>query len=179
MRRTLGLLVLVAALGSAQACLAQQGEQQRQSADQNQSNSTETRRELPSPRITPSKAYAKGVAALQDKRYKEAVRRLAFVTDVAPAKPEAWRGLGAAYAGEMRWDASRRAYKRALYLAPDDIVSHAGLGVALVALNDPKAQQQADWLKARSEACNDACPEAPLLKALETRGPFAPPSSMD
>lgn len=133
---------------------------------------------MPTPRLVPAKAYAKGVAALQAKRYKEAVRTLARVTDVAPAKPEAWRGLGAAYAGEMRWDASRRAYKRALYLAPDDITSHAGLGLALLALNDPKAQQQAEWLKARTQACNDTCPEAPLLKVLETRGPFASPGSM-
>jgi hypothetical protein len=54
------------------------------------------------------------------------------------------------------------------------VISHAGLGVALQALNDPKAQKQADWLKAKAEACKDVCPEAPLLKALEANGPFAP-----
>ena len=51
--------------------------------------------------------------------------------------------------------------------------------MALVALNDPKAQKQADWLKAKAQACNATCPEAPILKVLETRGPFAAPSSMD
>nr|MEA2798884.1 hypothetical protein [Phenylobacterium sp.] len=32
---------------------------------------------------------------------------------------------------------------------------------------------KAEWLKARTDACNDTCPEAPILKALETDGPFA------
>jgi len=175
MRRAFGLIVLVAALGSAPVCLAQQQHPQN---DNYQSDAGYIRKEFPPAKFAPGKAYAKGVAALRAKRYKEAVRTLARVTDVAPKAPEAWRGLGAAYAGEMRWDASRRAYKRALYLAPDDITSHAGLGLALLALNDPKAQKQAEWLKVRTQACNDACPEAPLLKALETRGPFADPSSM-
>lgn len=177
MRRTFGLIVLVAAMGSAPACLAQEQQQQPQRPNDDRLQNEYVRRELAPVRIVPAKEYAKGVEALKAKRYKIAVRRLARVTDVAPKKADAWRGLGAAYAGEMRWDASRRAYKRALYLAPDDITSHAGLGLALLALNDPKAQQQAEWLKARTEACNNTCPEAPILKALEAGGPFAQPSS--
>ena len=176
MVRTLGLILLAAALGTAPVCLAQDAPQQ-QGGDNVPSDATSVRKELPPPKFVPAKAYAKGVEALKAKRYREAVRTLARVTDVAPGKPDAWRVLGAAYAGEQRWDASRRAYKRALYLAPDDVVSHAGLGLALVALNDPRAQTQADWLKAKAEACKDACPEAPLLKALERSGPFANPSS--
>ena len=174
MRRAFGLMVLVATLGSAPACLAQEQQQPQQRAE---TQVDYIRRELPAPQIIPAKEYAKGVEALKGKRYKAAVRSLARVTDVAPAKADAWRVLGAAYAGERRWDASRRAYKRALYLRPDDITSHAGLGLALLALNDPKAQKQAEWLKARSEACHDTCPEAPILKALEIGGPFAQPAS--
>ena len=173
MRRPLGLIVLIATVGSASACLAQDLQQQQQQRD-NYLQNDGIRQPIAPEKFIPAKAYAKGVEALKAKRYKEAVKTLARVTDVAPEKPAAWRGLGAAYAGEQRWDASRRAYKRALYLMPDDVISHAGLGVALLALNDPKAQGQADWLKAKAEACNDACPEAPLLKALETSGPFAP-----
>jgi Flp pilus assembly protein TadD len=131
-------------------------------------------KQVPPERFIPAEAYVKGVEALKAKRYRQAIRTLGRVADVAPDKPAAWRGLGAAYAGEQRWNASRRAYKRALYLAPDDVISHAGLAVALLALNDPRAQEQADWLKAKAEACNDTCPEAPLLKALETSRPFAP-----
>jgi tetratricopeptide (TPR) repeat protein len=179
MRRAFGLIVLVAALGTAPACLAQDlaGQQQQQQQRDNTLQNDGIRRELPPPKFVPAKAYAKGVEALKAKRYKEAVKTLARVTDEAPDNPAAWRLLGVAYSGEQRWDAARRAYKRALYLAPDDVISHAGLGAALVALNDPKAQAQADWLKAKAEACKDACPEAPLLKALERSGPFAVPPS--
>jgi len=173
MRRAFGLIVLIAALGSASGAPAQ-GQPQQDQRDNYQTNAYYMRREIPPAKFIPAQGYAKGVEALKAKRYKEAIKTLARVTDVAPEKPAAWRGLGAAYAGEQRWDASRRAYKRALYLMPDDVISHAGLGVALLALNDPKAQNQADWLKAKAEACNDTCPEAPLLKTLETSGPLAP-----
>ena len=176
MRRTFGLIALVAALGAASASLAQQQPQQDQRDNYIQNDGI--RREQPPAESVPAKAYAKGVEALRAKRYKEAVKTLARVTDEAPDRPAAWRLLGVAYSGEQRWAAARRAYKRALYLAPDDVISHAGLGAALVALNDPKAQAQADWLRAKAEACRDACPEAPLLKALQRSGPFArPPSS--
>lgn len=174
MRRTFGLIALAIAMGSAPAALAQV-----QQNLQNGMTSDYRRSETPWPPTVAENAYAEGVAALKAKRYKKAAYALAPLAQAAPNKADTWRLLGVAYAGDMRWAASRRAYKRALELAPDDIASHAGLGLALLALNDPKAQQQADWLKARSEACNDACPEAPILRALETRGPFADPSSMD
>jgi Flp pilus assembly protein TadD len=176
-----GAIVLVAALGSASACLAQSVEQQQQQQqrDNYPLSAQDLRPQTTPEKFVPAEAYAKGFEALKAKRYKEAVRTLARVTDVAPDRPAAWRLLGVAYAGEQRWDASRRAYKRALYLMPDDVISHAGLGVALVALNDPKAQKQAEWLKAKTEACMDACPEAPLLRALKTGGPFGVSPSAD
>jgi tetratricopeptide (TPR) repeat protein len=175
MRRAFGLMVLVATLGSTSASLAQEQRPAFQDQRDNyQTSIRDLRQEIPPPKFVAAQGYAKGVEALKAKRYKEAVRTLARVTDEAPEKPAGWRLLGVAYAGEQRWDASRRAYKRALYLMPDDVISHAGLGVALQALNDPKAQKQADWLKAKTEACMDVCPEAPLLRALEAGGPFAP-----
>ncbi len=176
MRRTIGLVVLAAALGSAPACLAQQ-----QPSYPQQDNGAVLQGPYLDPpplaKFVPAQGYARGVEALKAKRYKEAVRTLARVADAAPGRPAVWRVLGAAYAGEQRWDASRRAYRRAIYLAPDDVLSHAGLAVALVALNDPRAEKQAAWLKARAQACGDTCPDAPVLKALETSGPFAGPSS--
>jgi len=174
MRRAFGLMVLVASLGSTSASLAQERPTLQDQRDNYLVSASDLRRETAPPKVIPEEGYAKGVEALKAKRYKDAVRRLARVTDEAPEKPAGWRLLGVAYAGEQRWDASRRAYKRALYLMPDDVISHAGLGVALRALNDPKAQKQADWLKAKTEACMDVCPEAPLLRALEISGPFAP-----
>jgi Flp pilus assembly protein TadD len=128
--------------------------------------------------VDPASDYARGLAALQGKDYKAAVHFLGRTTDVAPAFAGGWRALGAAFAGQGKWASSRRAYKRALYLRPDEVVSRAGLAVALLALNDPKAAEQAAWLKARAAACNDACPDAATFRALAASGPFAgPPAS--
>jgi tetratricopeptide (TPR) repeat protein len=126
---------------------------------------------------SPGQTYGTALAAMRVKNYRTAVHLLGELSDTAPGRVEVWRLLGAAYAGEARWDASRRAYERALKLAPDDLLSHAGRAQALVALNDPAAAEEAKWLKARSEACAGACPEAATLKALETSGPFAPAAS--
>lgn len=121
----------------------------------------------------PGDGLAKAVQAIQAKRYDRAVHILGPITDEAPGNLVAWRLLGSAYAGEGKWDASRRAYRHALWLAPEDIVSHAGMAVALSALKDPRAEVHARWFKARIEACRDTCPEADLLKTLQARGPFA------
>ena len=175
MRRTFGLIALAITMGTAPAALAQA-----QQNLQNGNASDYRRSETPMPRIVADEAYAEAAAALKAKRYREAAYALAPLARAEPNKAETWRLLGVAYAGDMRWVASRRAYKRALDLAPDDVASHAGLGLALLALNDPRAQDEAEWLKAKAQACKDTCPEAPVLKALEANGPFAaPPSSMD
>jgi len=60
--------------------------------------------------------------------------------------------LGAAYAGESNWKASRKAYERAVALAPEDVSAHAGLNLALTTLKDPAAQAETDWLKAKALA---------------------------
>lgn len=125
-------------------------------------------------RIAQHEERQKGVSALKAKRYRQAVVALGKLSDVAPDDPGVWRLLGAAYAGQERWDHSRKAYKRAVALDPNDIAGHAGLGLALLNLKDPKAQAENDWLKARTLACNNTCPEAGVLQALATRGPFAP-----
>jgi len=173
MRRLVATFVLTAAVGfAASPALAAYV------TDGQSPNETYAYRDYGLPtRVSPSRDYVQGAAALKAKQYKSAIRHLARVTDAQPTNLTAWRALGAAYAGDGRWDASRRAYKKAVWLAPDEIVSHAGLGLALKALHDPKAQIQAEWLRARMDACHDACPDAALLKTLETRGPFAPGAS--
>ena len=45
-------------------------------------------------------------------------------------------------------------------LTPDDLAAHAGLGLALANLKDPKAQAELDWLKSKAQACGDTCPDA-------------------
>lgn len=118
------------------------------------------------PRYDPAAEYAKAISALNAKQYKDAARAAQHVTDAAPKSPDAWKLLGAARSGDNDWKGARRAYERLVKLAPDDAVAHAGLGVALANLKDPKVQAEVDWLKARLQACGDSCPDAASLKAL-------------
>jgi Flp pilus assembly protein TadD len=83
-----------------------------------------------------------------------------------PKNPDAWRILGVARAGAEDWKGSRRAYERLVKLAPDDAQGHAGLGLALANLKDPKAKAELDWLKAKLQACGDTCADAANLKSL-------------
>jgi cytochrome c-type biogenesis protein CcmH/NrfG len=117
--------------------------------------------------------YAKALELIRGKHYHAATRRLSSIIEIEPNRIEGWRLLGVAYAGQERWKDSLRAYGRALKLAPDDVLSHAGRGAALVALKDPAAGEEAAWLRARAAACAAACPEAGVLQELQARGPFA------
>lgn len=145
--------------------------------------------EMPSasvPRYDPAVEYAKAIAALKAKDYKAATRASEHVTEAAPKNTDGWRLLGASRAGNSDWKGSRRAYERAVKLAPDDATAHAGLGLALANMRDAKAQGELDWLKSKTQACGDACPDAGQLKSLTaavesamTAAPEAPkPSAM-
>ena len=118
------------------------------------------------PSYDPAAEYAKAVTALKANDYKVAARAAQRVTDAAPNSVDAWRLLGLAYAGAENWKGARKAYDKAVKLAPDDTMSHAGLGLALARLQDPKAQAELDWLKARAQACGTGCAEASALQAL-------------
>jgi tetratricopeptide (TPR) repeat protein len=117
------------------------------------------------PAYDPAADYAKGVEALQAAKFKDASRAFRRVTSAAPGTAEAWRGLGQATAGEGDWKGSKAAYQHAVKLTPDDVAAHAGLGVALARLKDPKAQGELDWIKAKAQACGEACADAAALKA--------------
>jgi Flp pilus assembly protein TadD len=117
------------------------------------------------PSYDPAAEYAKAIAALKTNNYKDAARAAGHVTDAVPTNPDGWRLLGIAKAGQNDWKGSRRAYEKAVKLKPDDPSAHAGLGLALANLKDPKAQAEDDWLKAKVQACGDACPEAAQLKS--------------
>lgn len=116
------------------------------------------------PRYNAAAEYAKAIAAMKAQQFKQAALAAGHVTQVAPRNPDGWRLLGAAHAGEENWKGSRRAFERALRLVPDDPAAHAGLGLALANLGDPKAREQLDWLLARSSACGDTCPDAQRLQ---------------
>lgn len=121
------------------------------------------------PTYDPAAEYAKAIAAMKANQYKEAARAAGHVTDAVPKNPEGWQLLGAAKAGENDWKGSRRAYEKALRLSPDDLQIHAGLGLALANLKDPKAQTEVDWLKSKAQACGETCPDAARLKAFSSQ----------
>lgn len=116
------------------------------------------------PSYDPAAEYMKGVAALNAQNYKDAERALSNVVEAAPKNAEAWRLLGMANAGQNDLKGARKAYDRAVKLDPDNIQGRQGLGVALGGLRDAKAQEQLDWLKARSESCG-TCTDAGVLKS--------------
>jgi Tfp pilus assembly protein PilF len=121
---------------------------------------------MSAPSYDPAAEYAKGVAALKANQFRDASRAFDHVTQAAPRSPDGWRLLGVAKAGDNDWKGSRRAYERALKLGPDDVETHAGLGLALANLKDPKAQGELDWLNAKAQACGDTCPDSAKLKSL-------------
>jgi Flp pilus assembly protein TadD len=126
--------------------------------------------EMPSasgPTYDPAAEYAKAITALQAKDYKAAARAAQRVTDAVPKSVDGWRVLGLAQSGATNWKGARRAYEKAVKLAPDDVLLHAGLAVALANLKDAKAQEEAAWLKARAQTCAERCAEAStLMKAI-------------
>jgi Tfp pilus assembly protein PilF len=117
------------------------------------------------PSYNPAEEYAKAVKSIQDKDYKTAARAAQHVTEAAPQSLDGWRLLGVAQSGVANWKGARKAYERAVKLAPDDLPSRAGLGLALANLKDPKAQEQLDWLKAKAANCTADC-NADTLKSL-------------
>ena len=83
------------------------------------------------PSYDPAAEYAKAIAAMKANNFKDAARAAGHVTDAVPQNPDGWRLLGMAKAGDNDWKGSRRAYEKALKLGPDDVNTHAGLGLAL------------------------------------------------
>jgi len=114
------------------------------------------------PQYDPAEEYAKAVASIQAKDYKAAARSAQRVTSAAPRSVDGWRLLGVAQSGAENWKGARKAYERAVKLSPDDLASRAGLGLALARLQDPKAQEQLAWLKAKATDCGAGCDAAAL-----------------
>src|SRR5437667_304519 len=78
--------------------------------------------------------YRKAVDALQKQDYKSAAKAAQHVTDAAPQSVDGWRLLAVAQAGAENWKGAKTAYQKAVRLDPNDMTSHAGLGVALAKL---------------------------------------------
>lgn len=119
------------------------------------------------PTHDPAAEYAKGVAAMNAQKYKDAERAFGRVVEAVPKNAEAWRLLGTANVAQNDFKGAKRAYERAIKLEPDSIQARQGLGISLGALKDAKAQEQLDWLKAKAAACG-SCAEAGSLKGAVT-----------
>jgi Tfp pilus assembly protein PilF len=117
------------------------------------------------PRYDPAEEYAKAIKALQAKNYKAAARSAQRVADAAPKSVDGWKLLGLAQSGAENWKGARRAYEKAVRLAPDDLAVRAGYGLALAKLKDARAQEQLDWLNAQAAACTGDCSTVKSLKA--------------
>jgi Tfp pilus assembly protein PilF len=115
------------------------------------------------PRYDPAEEYAKAVKAIQAKDYKTAARSAQRVADAAPKSLDGWKLLGVAQSGAENWKGAKKAYEKAIKLAPDDLAVRGGLGLALAKLQDAKAQEQLDWLKGKEAGCTSDCA---TLKAL-------------
>jgi Flp pilus assembly protein TadD len=114
----------------------------------------------------PIREFSDGIINLQAKQYSDAAASLEKAAADDPQDSEVWRFLGAARAGTHDWTGSKAAYEQALQLDPDDPGAHAGLGLALAALRDPKAQAELDWLKAKSKDCAGRCADATTLATM-------------
>lgn len=114
------------------------------------------------PRYDPAAEYAKAIAALNARDFKAAARAASRVTDAVPQNLDGWKLLGAAQTGAENWKGAKRAYERAVKMAPDDLGTRGGLGLALARLKDPKAQEQLAWLKAKAANCGAGCDAAAL-----------------
>jgi len=117
------------------------------------------------PRYDPAEEYAKAIKAIQAKDYKAAARAAQRVADAAPKSLDGWKLLGVAQSGAENWKGAKKAYEKAVKLAPDDVAVHAGLGLALAKLQDAKAQAELDWLKGKSATCTTDCPTVKALTA--------------
>lgn len=118
------------------------------------------------PRYDPAEEYAKAVKAIQAQDYKTAAKSAQRVADARPGSVDGWKLLGVAQSGAENWKGAKKAYERALKLAPEDMAVRGGLGLAAAKLQDAKgAQAQLDWLKAKETACTSDCATLKSLSA--------------
>jgi predicted Zn-dependent protease len=110
--------------------------------------------------------HAAAIRAIEAKDYARAQRLATVASRLAPRNVDVLKVLGAAQMGGDDWPGAARTYSAVVRLDRTDPVAHAGLGVALARLNDPKAKDQLVWLKGRAEQCAGRCPDAERLAVL-------------
>lgn len=117
------------------------------------------------PLYDPVVEYEKAVEAMRVGDYKAAAEAYKHVTMEAPQANEGWYGLGRAKSELGDLKGARKAFEKAVKVAPNDVANHAQLGATLAKMNETdKAQAELDLLKQKAGACADACPDAESLK---------------
>ena len=109
--------------------------------------------------------YRDGVAALGEKRFKDAKRNFDRVLVMDPKNANANYLAGMARVGLQDHKGAARFFEKAIKYDNNLIAAHKQYGVALAAVGQKdKAQAELDALKARAAQCGESCPQAADLK---------------
>jgi tetratricopeptide (TPR) repeat protein len=118
------------------------------------------------PAYNPAEDYRKGVAALNDKNFKDAARAFGRVLDAAPRDANTNYMAGLSYAGLEDFKRARGYLEKAVKYDDTLILAHKELGVTYLKLGDRnKANSELAALKSKADKCGETCPQAADLKA--------------
>ena len=126
--------------------------------------------------------YQRGVLAMQNHAYKDAVRAFEHVTDSQPRVASAWYALGAAQTGAGDVKNAVKSYQRSLKLDAGPVATHRELALSYVTLKQAdKANAELAVLKARDATCAGTCAESAELKSaiVAVTAALAAPSAMN
>jgi tetratricopeptide (TPR) repeat protein len=121
---------------------------------------------MSAPAYNPAEEYRKGIAALNEKNFKDAARAFGHVLDASPRDANSNYLAGLSYAGLDDLKRARGFFEKAVKYDDSLIQAHKELGVTYAKLGDKgKAGAELAALKARADKCGATCPEAADLKA--------------
>ena len=121
---------------------------------------------MSAPTFDAAAEYRKGIEALKASNFAEAKKALMRVLDVAPKDANANYLAGLAYAGLNDLKGARRFFEKAVKYDSEMVLARQELGVTYAKLGDkPKAEAELSSLKAMSDKCGAACPQADQLKS--------------
>lgn len=109
----------------------------------------------------PAESYRRGVAALEAREYREAIRQFRIVQRAAPTDGGVNYALGLAYVGNGDHAAARRPLERAVAADDAPLAARLQLGLVLLELGDrAKAVEQQTALAGLLAACDASCDAA-------------------
>jgi len=121
---------------------------------------------ISTPTYDPVEEYRRGIADLQNGKFRDAVRDFDHVLETNPDNAATLYLSGVAKTGAGDLKGALRAYTRSVKADSSLISAHRELAITLAKLGQPdKAQAELDTLKKRSDACAATCPEAADLSA--------------